>query len=241
MIDSEKTALIKKFTNEYIKRYQDCIAQKSGRTEEWERILDLWRSIETKNHDWSQLTVDEKSQVIYALAVERHKNESLTKKIKSLTKKIKTSEQSKSLRKVNELTVYEKKLAEKNNIVPAVEAICSRRGCSHKEARKLVYEYRSTLHSPDDVNDGEVEKVLDAGETITVENSKHASKNGYEKFDKLCIDDLLKQSTEDLRKYASNGLSIAGASKLPGGKTTLVAKILEIRNPTRKIVHKENK
>lgn len=44
---------------------------------------------------------------------------------------------------------------------------------------------------------------------------------------------LLEQSIEDLRKYASAHLKIMGAYKLPGGKSALVSKILKVRRRRR--------
>ena len=55
------------------------------------------------------------------------------------------------------------------------------------------------------------------------------SKKGFAKFDKMEMDGLMNQSIEDLRKYATHGLEITGASKIPGGKTMLVLRILEVR------------
>ncbi len=40
---------------------------------------------------------------------------------------------------------------------------------------------------------------------------------------------LMEESIDVLRKYAANGLKIVGASKIPGGKTALVSKIIEVR------------
>jgi len=45
---------------------------------------------------------------------------------------------------------------------------------------------------------------------------------------------LMAQSIDDLRKYASMHLKIVGASKLPGGKSALVSKILKVRKRRRK-------
>lgn len=58
---------------------------------------------------------------------------------------------------------------------------------------------------------------------------KRVSKKGFAKLDNLDMLGLLKESIEDLRRYAGKGLQIVGASKIPGGKTALVAKILEVR------------
>lgn len=45
---------------------------------------------------------------------------------------------------------------------------------------------------------------------------------------------LMEASIEDLRKYASHHLKIVGASKIPGGKSKLVAKILKARRSRRR-------
>lgn len=49
------------------------------------------------------------------------------------------------------------------------------------------------------------------------------------KLDPLKLDGLMEQSIDVLRKYAGKNLLITGASKIPGGKTALVAAILKIR------------
>jgi hypothetical protein len=48
-------------------------------------------------------------------------------------------------------------------------------------------------------------------------------------MDTLDTKGMMKCSIEDLRKYASGRLKIHGASKIPGGKSTLVAKIMKVR------------
>ena len=48
-------------------------------------------------------------------------------------------------------------------------------------------------------------------------------------LDTLDTKGLMKKSIEELRKYASGRLKIHGASKIPGGKATLVSKIMRIR------------
>jgi hypothetical protein len=58
---------------------------------------------------------------------------------------------------------------------------------------------------------------------------KRRSKRGYAKYDKMGLEDLLKQNIETLRLYANKGLQIVGASKIPGGKVALVSRILEVR------------
>jgi hypothetical protein len=45
---------------------------------------------------------------------------------------------------------------------------------------------------------------------------------------------LMAQSIDDLRKYAAAHLKIVGASKMPGGKSALVSKILKVRRQRRR-------
>lgn len=58
---------------------------------------------------------------------------------------------------------------------------------------------------------------------------KKVPNKGYAKFNKMDTAGLIKQSLDDLRKYATYGLEIVGASKIPGGKVALISRILEIR------------
>lgn len=53
--------------------------------------------------------------------------------------------------------------------------------------------------------------------------------NAFRKYKGMNTAKLMDQSIDDLRKYATYGLNIIGASKIPGGKTALVAKITKIR------------
>jgi hypothetical protein len=52
---------------------------------------------------------------------------------------------------------------------------------------------------------------------------------GFAKFSRMGMRELMDQSIEELRKYAANGLKIVGASKIPGGKTALVGRIMKVR------------
>lgn len=61
------------------------------------------------------------------------------------------------------------------------------------------------------------------------EEEKRKSKRGFTKLDKMDMKELMNQSIDELRRYAGKGLQIIGASKILGGKTALVAKILEVR------------
>ena len=52
----------------------------------------------------------------------------------------------------------------------------------------------------------------------------------WDDFNEMDAAGLTSQSLDDLRKYARYNCLITGASKLPGGKETLIAKIVETRN-----------
>lgn len=58
---------------------------------------------------------------------------------------------------------------------------------------------------------------------------KRKPKKGFAKLDKLDFAGLMEKSIDELRKYATHGLEIVGASKIPGGKTALVSAILSAR------------
>lgn len=78
----------------------------------------------------------------------------------------------------------------------------------------------------DDVTKVE-EKPVQGEEKPSTE--KRAPAKGFTRFNKMGLEELMKESMTDLRKYAGKGLKIVGASKIPGGKVSLVTKILEIR------------
>lgn len=54
-------------------------------------------------------------------------------------------------------------------------------------------------------------------------------RKGFAKYSKLDMGGLLDLSLDELRKYATYGLSIVGASKIPGGKVALVDRIIKSR------------
>lgn len=52
----------------------------------------------------------------------------------------------------------------------------------------------------------------------------------FDRLKKMTMADLMGESLDTLRDYAGKGLKIVGASKVPGGKTALVAVILKTRD-----------
>jgi hypothetical protein len=63
---------------------------------------------------------------------------------------------------------------------------------------------------------------------LTPDEAKEEAKL-FKRLDKLDFTSLMGETIGDLRHYASKKLKILGASKIPGGKTQLVTKIVEIR------------
>lgn len=107
---------------------------------------------------------------------------------------------------------------------PAGSRHCTMEGCECEEFVKPPK--NDAPIDPQEVQlRGEVEKTEEA----TKAAEKRKSKPGFKKFDKMGMEELLGCSIDELRKYATYGMQIVGASKIPGGKTALVMKILEIR------------
>ena len=75
----------------------------------------------------------------------------------------------------------------------------------------------------------ELPKEKPGKKVLDINTAKRKSKKGFAKLDKMGMDELLKRSIDELRQYATKGLQIVGASKIPGGKVALVSKILEVR------------
>lgn len=65
--------------------------------------------------------------------------------------------------------------------------------------------------------------------TVSANLKKVTQKDKYADFGKLQTKDLLRCSIAELREYAGKGLQIVGASKIPGGKTSLIKRILTVR------------
>lgn len=64
-------------------------------------------------------------------------------------------------------------------------------------------------------------------EPVSVRKSKGSK---WQKLDEMDIDKLMEVPLEKLRKYAAHGLSIVGASRILGGKTVLVMRIVQARS-----------
>lgn len=83
-------------------------------------------------------------------------------------------------------------------------------------------DYDIELDDLDDPEDEVLEPVEEVCEPVF-------TKVAAPKLDRLDAKKLMQRSIEDLRRYASGRLKIHGASKIPGGKSALVSKILKIR------------
>lgn len=119
----------------------------------------------------------------------------------------------------------------------------------HSHEKMRVCEYKviglDGCALPDTVYDGDEQEESPEDKVAVINKSKAQSEKGkpaavievkektskkeFNKYSSLDSRELLNLSMDDLRKYATYGLSIVGASKIPGGKTELVKKILRAR------------
>lgn len=86
--------------------------------------------------------------------------------------------------------------------------------------------------SSDQAETDEIEEIQQKDKDVKAIVTKKSKANTYSnlhKLNKLKTDKLILISIEDLRKYATHVLSIVGASKIPGGKTALIKKIMKAR------------
>ncbi len=95
-----------------------------------------------------------------------------------------------------------------------------------------------TTYTPDDADAAEDahEADLDEAEGISTDDVKTKKEpkkkvgKKFAKFDAMSMSELMTLSLDELRQYAGKGVMITGASKIPGGKTALVTKILQVRS-----------
>ena len=125
-----------------------------------------------------------------------------------------------------ELNALEQEMVKGGNWIGAIKEIRIRLNLGLKEARDLVEAWRAA--------NTEKKLIADAAEAVEKIpadelEEKRVGGKGWLKFDKLDFAGLMEQSLDDLRQYAGKGLKIVGASKVAGGKATLVARILEVR------------
>jgi len=121
--------------------------------------------------------------------------------------------------------------------VNPAHVVCVPYDSSHQKMRiceyKVIGHYGSRL--PNTVHVEDVESIpLEKVETVEVESiiqvpDSPASNHPWDEFDKMDSIELVKQHIGPLRKYARHRLQIIGASKIPGGKVTLVERIMEVR------------
>jgi hypothetical protein len=129
------------------------------------------------------------------------------------------------------LTDIEKQMLHRGDIIGTIKAIRDRRpGTGLQEAKAVCDVYRTTIGHVSQVTHGRVVDLMEPKDKgYVIREPKRKAKKGFAKLDKLDSRGLMQQSLEDLREYAGKGLSIVGASKIPGGKSALVSKILAVR------------
>lgn len=87
----------------------------------------------------------------------------------------------------------------------------------------------SSIDDEIDQSFDEEEKVVDVDTPVLKTAGNLIVPKRFKKIHLMAMEDLLKKSIDDLRHYATYGLKIIGASKIPGGKVALVARICEVR------------
>lgn len=91
----------------------------------------------------------------------------------------------------------------------------------------------STLSAQPDIEDEtaarESVSTLPVARAIKSRKLNKKTKQLIAKLDKLELPGLMEYSLEELRQYATYGVEIVGASKIPGGKVALVERILKAR------------
>jgi hypothetical protein len=93
---------------------------------------------------------------------------------------------------------------------------------------KVVGNHNGTLLPSTTFEDDAVPPLEGETHKEKKKSGKKLAKN-WGKLAQMSMSQLLGESFEVLRQYATQGLKIVGASKIPGGKTALVSKILEVR------------
>ncbi len=130
--------------------------------------------------------------------------------------------------------------------VNPADVVCVPYDCSQQKMRvcKYVVVGEDGGELPSTVLDGTVSELPEYDDSADVEEIEQkdnrevkakitkrtsVSRSSFSKYKSLKSDKLILISLDDLRKYATYGLSIVGASKIPGGKTALIKKILKVR------------
>jgi hypothetical protein len=86
----------------------------------------------------------------------------------------------------------------------------------------------SDLEDDEDIDDDEIDKDVLLPEPAPAPPVRKVERK-YNKYMKLGQTELMGLPTDELRGFAANCLHIVGASKIAGGKTALVIRILEVR------------
>ena len=91
--------------------------------------------------------------------------------------------------------------------------------------------FAEDAQTPDDDDfDIDEDAPIIEGELID-EAPKKRGGSRWRRFHAMDMNGLIKESLEDLRRYANKGLKITGASKISGGKVALAKLILSVRSP----------
>lgn len=102
-----------------------------------------------------------------------------------------------------------------------------------KAVEVIEEEIDSTQQLKDGSSDSkkEVHEKVESVKTKRIE--KKLDKSAFAKYKGMNAQKLMNFSLDDLRQYATYGLEMVGASKVPGGKSALVSKILKFKSKGR--------
>jgi len=100
--------------------------------------------------------------------------------------------------------------------------------CSLPKGHREHHENDKTVLDGSALAAGDVAR-LGSGAKESEKTEKRVPSKGFSKFDKMGMEELMNLSIDELRQYATHGLRIIGASKIPGGKVSLVSRILAVR------------
>lgn len=112
------------------------------------------------------------------------------------------------------------------------------RVCEYKVVGIYGSKLSSTTYNPADGSFKYVEDDVTVEERIGDDTVRSGPSAGswmkvpkkFKKIHEMTRDELLEQPLDLLRSYASNVLKIVGASRIPGGKISLIAKISNVRD-----------
>ena len=126
------------------------------------------------------------------------------------------------------LSNWEKEIIRSGQFIMAIKELRARTGLGLQEAKNLADVYRKEFFKK--------QQELPLKPQKELKNPRPNDKKvvlkvpaQWKKMHAMKLNDLMKQTIEDLRIYASKVLFLVGASKIPGGKLALCSQIMKVR------------